>query len=435
MPGSDVGAIGYDTDKPMKSTASPASVILRRCSIWALAATCVSSVRAQEALRTTLTEEEFRLSRRAAQGIPEYYNLRLGTSKWRFSSSLGFEYNDNVTLREQDAEDDAILRPSAGVRMFMPITDANSLDLSLDAGYSAYISNTRLNQFFLKPGSGLSFDMSVGNLQISLHERVSITERTYEDPTLSGRGDIQRLQNTIGPALRWDMNRISASLHYDHSDYISLSSEQDTRNGSAELMFATVGVHHDSGIFWGVEAGNGFISYDQPSRMEIVQDAIQWNIGGFLRAPITEHLSFQCDAGYTSYEPVDPGKVTDNRSLYFQASFTSRINQWIETTLSAGRSVDFAFDGIPYELLYLRLDPKYRVLKGFEMGTPIWWQRGELITDQHSEFTQYGIGLDLKREITEKLSGIIGYEHIEKLASTQGDYSVNRVRLTFQYDF
>ena len=117
------------------------------------------------------------------------------------------DYNSNVYLTEDHPEGDLIFRPQINTRMLWPVSDQNSINLALGGGYSAYVSNPNLDRAFITPGSELSFDLYVGDFWINLHDRFSITENTYQDPTVAGSGNYSQFQNALGAATTWDLNK------------------------------------------------------------------------------------------------------------------------------------------------------------------------------------------------------------------------------------
>ena len=119
---------------------------------------------------------------------------------WKFSTGLGLDYNDNVNYTQENPEGDFIFRPQMNVQMLLPVSDQNSLSLALGAGYSAYVQHPELNRTFITPNTGLSFDLYVGDFWINLHNRISITEDTYQDPSVAGTGGYSQLQNSLGLA-------------------------------------------------------------------------------------------------------------------------------------------------------------------------------------------------------------------------------------------
>ena len=104
-----------------------------------------------------------------------------------------------------------------------PVTEKNTLDFSIDTGYTSYVQHPELDRYFIQPGSELSFDLNVGHIVVNFHDRPSIAQNSYQDPTISG-GDYTRFENDAGFVANWDMNKLLLRLGYDHLDYITLNS-------------------------------------------------------------------------------------------------------------------------------------------------------------------------------------------------------------------
>ena len=143
----------------------------------------------QEALRLSLAGDAATRANREATATIGYYNLLLGRTAWRFSAGLSAEYDDNVSLQPQNPEGDFIFRPNFNAQMHRPVTEKNSLDISLGVGYSEYLQHGDLNQFYINPGSGFSFDIYLGDFAINLHDRISVTENAYENPGANSNGN------------------------------------------------------------------------------------------------------------------------------------------------------------------------------------------------------------------------------------------------------
>src|SRR6476620_5823433 len=87
----------------MSHATSPFSIV-RRLGLAVIATLLVTVVaaRGQDAIRPSLAGEAAAEARRQSiDKIP--YNLEVGPIKFRFSATLGVEYNDNVNLAEDDS--------------------------------------------------------------------------------------------------------------------------------------------------------------------------------------------------------------------------------------------------------------------------------------------------------------------------------------------
>jgi hypothetical protein len=410
---------------------------------------------AQEALRQSLAGDISAETFQRAESTLGYYNLLLGPTAWRFSSALEMDYDSNVRLQSQGAESDVIFRPNTTTQMHWPITLKNSLDFSLGVGYSAYAVHSDLDQFFITPGSGFLFNIYIGDCVINLHDRISITENSYENPgaisttnnvhgNANGNGNLISLQNTIGISALWDLNKIIANAGYDHVNYVSLSNGNGSQqpDSSSDNFFANAGVHVVPEVLLGLEVGGGFINYAQTgtNQFNVIlaePDAAQWNAGAFVSAQISQYISTRLDAGYTEYLPDSTSTnffSSKGSGFYFQFSLTHQLNQHINYSLSAGRSTDFSSYGQLQQYYFVRLQPNWNFLHKYQLSTPISWQHGTQLANQ--TYDQFSIGILLGRQLTRKLSGGLSYQFIKESSNqTSLSYLVNIVSLNLSYQF
>src|SRR5258708_29677803 len=187
---------------------------------------------AQEAVRMSLAGEAAAAARRKAALSPDSYSLRLGPTGWNVAAALALEANDNIQFNSTRAESDLVVRPQLSSRMKWPISDKNSLNLAFGAGYSAYGQHSEFDRFFVTPGSELAFDIYAGDFWINAHERLSITENAYQDPTVTGTADYSQLQNIAGLSSTWDLNKLVLRAAYDHASYAVVTGATGVPDGA-----------------------------------------------------------------------------------------------------------------------------------------------------------------------------------------------------------
>jgi hypothetical protein len=403
------------------------------------------NVRGQEALRLSLAGDVAATIQHQASSSIGYYNLLWGTTSWRFASALGLEYNDNVRL-QQNGEGDFIIRPALNTQFHWPITVNNSLDATLGVGYSEYLQHPDLSQFFLTPGSGISFDIYAGDFKINLHDRASISEYAYQNAGVSGGNrDLISLENTAGINTLWDLDRTLANLGFDHNNYISLSQNRGEPDATSENLYANAAIRVRPELLMGVEAGGSVITYSQTAGTSTpITDAVQWNAGVFSSLQLSDHISVRADAGYTVFTP-NSGSTnvisTDTSGLYFQFSLSHRVNRFVSYTLSAGRTTDLAAYGQAQSYYFVRLNPSWTLFKNYSFSTPLWWQSGELvyhsIASRTGNYEQLGAGVTVGRSLTKKLSTSASYQFVEATSShlANQNYTENIVDLNFTYQF
>jgi hypothetical protein len=395
------------------------------------------AAQAQESVRMSLASAAAAEDRQKAASSFGYYNLKLGPTAWSFSATLGVDYNDNVNYTETNPEGDIIFRPQINARSMWPVSDQNSINFSLGAGYSAYMQHTDLSQFFITPNSGLSFDMYVGDFWINLHDRFSLTEDTYQDPSVAGSGGYSQFQNVIGVAPLWDLNKIQLRSGYDHLNYISMSSNPSYPDGQADVFSLSGGYAVRSGTYLGAEMGWQTMRYSGGTT--VYPEANQWNVGCFYDTQASEYIHLTAHAGYTVYTPQGGqalNTATNLDGVYAQIQLKHRVNQKLEYTLMGGRSITFALYGGTTDLYSAILDARWRLLRKIIVGLGFTYYHGTQLLVGGETYDQYGPRISLSRPITAKLTGGLSYQYYWRTSNEANrSYNVGVVGLDLNFKF
>jgi hypothetical protein len=327
--------------------------------------------------------------------------------------------------------------------MVWPVSDQNTINLALGAGYSAYVNNPVLDRAFITPGSGLSFDLYTGDFWINLHDRFSITENSYQDPTVTGTGDYAQFQNALGVAALWDLNKAIVRVGYDHVNYDSLSGNGQNSGGQpsgySEVFSASAGYTLKPSMLLGLELGGSLINYTTTTTNTPYSNANQWNVGGFYDTPVSEYVHLIAHAGYTVYSPEAGGaQITssDFSGIYAQLDLRHRVNPYVEYSLSGGRTISIAFAGGTVDQYFVNWQANWRILRKITLGTTFSYIHGSQVLAGSEVYDQYGPGVSLSRPITAKLSSGLGYQFYWRDSNQPGrNYILNIVSLSFNYAF
>jgi hypothetical protein len=418
------------------------------CVAWAvallfLAPGTLTPARGQEAVQMSIASEQAAAARRQAASTIGYYNLKLGPTAWNFGAGLGTEYNSNVYYTESNPEGDFIFRPQINTRMLWPVSEVNSINLALGGGYSAYVKNPNLDRVFITPGTELSFDLYAGDFWINLHDRFSITEDTYQNPSVANSGNYSELQNALGVATTWDLNKAVVRVGYDHVNYDNLNGGTGQNSGGqpsgySEVFSASAGYHVKPAMVAGVEMGGSLLTYTTTTTNTPYSNASQWNVGGFYDTPVSDYIHFTAHAGYTVYTPESSGATTASQfnGMYAQLDITHRLNQYVTYTLSGGRTLSVAFQGGTVDRYFARWQANWQIVRKVTLGTSFSFENGTDLYAGGETYNQYGPGISLSRSITEKLSSSLGYQfYLRDSNQPNRNYTVNIVSLNLNYTF
>lgn len=404
---------------------------------------CVASLKGQESLRMSLASAEAARLRREAAGRTDYYNLQLGPTAWSFGAGLSLQYDDNLRYTSSNQQQDLIARPELDAQMRWRVSDINTINLSLGAGYAVYASHSEYDRPFVTPGSELSFDLYVGAVWVNVHDRFSVVENGYLDPTVTGIGDYERLDNAAGVTATWDLNKIIARIGYDHVSYIQLGGTQGQPDAEMEVFSLSAGYVIKPEMVAGVEAGASLIRYvSLPNNLYArlyYSDGTQWNVGAFYETQLTEYIRGRASVGYTQFLP-ESGLASmlgeDFSGVYAQAGLTHRLNQYIDYTLSGGRMLNFAYFGGQTDQYFAALNANWHIFRKTAVTTGFSYQHGTQVATSGESYDWFGPSLQLERRITQKLTASLGYQYYWRGSDLPGrEYQVNVATLRAIYKF
>jgi hypothetical protein len=400
--------------------------------------------RGQEAIQMSIAGQDAAEARHRAASSLGYYNLKLGPTAWNFGAGLGIDYNSNVNLTETNPDADVIFRPQIDTRMIWPVSTQNSITLALGGGYSAYVNNPVLDRLYILPGSELSFDIYAGDFLINLHDRFSISENSYQDPSVAGTGYYSQLVNAVGVTPTWDLNKTIVKFGYDHVIYETLNSSSPQiastqPSGYSEVFFASAGYTLKPQMLAGVELGGSLIHYDTTTSYQPYSDATQWNVGGFFDTPVSDYIHFTAHAGYTVYEPqagTASGPTDSFNGMYAQIDIRHRLNKHMEYGLSGGRTINVAFYGGTVDQYFVSWNASWRIVQKLTLSTSFTYYQGTQLISGGETYNQYGPGINLSYPIMAKLTGGLSYQYYFRDSNLPGrNYTVNVVSLSLTYKF
>lgn len=388
---------------------------------------------AQEPARPSLARESAAETRRKAESAPGACNVQLGPSKWALAAEMNVEANDNIGFAANHRTFDLILRPQVNARMVCPVSNQNRLNFSLGAGYSEYTLHPSLNRLFVVPGSEVLFDCYMADLWINVHDRLSVTRNAYEDPTLVGSADYSQMQNSAGLTVTWDLNKVIATLGYDHANYVPLSGGQGGLPGGVTDTFSSsLGYHAGPQVTIGVESSGGWIDYDDAA----TGHSVDWSLGTFVEAQPLEYIKIGAAAGYTVYAPQTVAGIASQEftGVYSRLHVTHRVNQFVDYNLTGGRSVSFGFFAGTIDMYTASFEARWHLFRKLSMATAFDFEHGSEILLGRETFDRFGPRITLERAITQKLSSSVRYQYYKRRSDIPGgDYELNIVTLNIVY--
>ena len=397
----------------------------------------VKNMFGQDALRTSVAGEQAEEALAKANATVGYYNLKMGDLQLRLQSGLSIEADDNVNLVNSDKQGDVIISPSVNAHLTYPISEKNSLNFNIGIGYSAYVVHQNLDQLFITPGTELSFNIFVKDFVINLHDRLSITEQSYENPEASGVANYSYLENDAGISATWDLNKAQISVDYDHVNLVSFNSAVSQEDSTEELFSANAGLDVNNFSELGVEISAGIIKYDQ----NILNGGVQYSAGLFYKLQLSQYISLRADAGYFIDQLDNNSTSTTNfqsnvDAFYGSLSLEHRINEHVTYTLQGGRQIQSGLFSDTLDLYYAQLQANWSVVRQWPFTTYFSYENGTETGGLGEKIERYGFGASVSRAITRKLDASLAYSFWDRLSNLPGrDYTDNQIVLTLTYNF
>lgn len=393
----------------------------------------------QESVRMSLAGAQAAEARRQAAETVNYYNVKVGPSAWRFSAGTELQVNDNLRGEAVNQQADVIWRPEVEAEMRLAVSEVNGLSLRVGGGYAFYVQHGEYDRPFIRPGSEVSMDVYAGDFWINAHDRFAIVEEGYLDPTVTGIGNYERLDNAAGVAATWDLNRVVARVGYDHMTYGSLSGGVGERDGESEVLAGSAGYVWQAGMRAGLEVGGGLMHYGAAGGGRQFRDGREWSAGGFWEGQLTEHIQGRAGGGYTVFRPesgVAAELGQEFSGVYGEVGVAHRVNERVEYGLSGGRRLNFGYFGGLLDQYFCRWEGSWRILRKTAITTTFSWQHGAQVGAGAETFEWFGPGVSASRPLTSKLIGSLGYQYYWRGSNLPGrDYAANLAtgRLTYRF--
>jgi hypothetical protein len=427
-------------------------------------------VRAQDAIRPSLAGEAAAEARRQSiDKIP--YNLQVGPIKFRFSATMGVEYNDNINLAEDgtftfmsatgapitittESQSDIILRPQVNLNALWPVTQLNTLRLDLGVGYSFYMdhSENNTNGILLTPGSQLAFDIFVGDFRINIHDRFSIQQDPISEAQLSNVADYGRFENLAGISVLWDLNQAVVTLGYDHYTFIALNDDFEYLDRNADIFSGSIGFTPSSTMTVGVEGSATTTYYD----MNVLNDSLAYSAGLFLETQLSSNLRIRIAGGYQWLDFDNDGLVNDpqdSNDYYANLVLSHRVNSAFTHNIAIGHENTIGVNSNYVTLNYARHTATWNVLYRTLLTTELFYEdaadSGGMGTGLlpgpglpifnpfvAESFHRYGGAISLGYQLTPHVTLGFRYQYIQKDSDQPlRDYRQNRVAIDGTYSF
>ncbi|RYD76673.1 MAG: hypothetical protein EOP84_16560, partial [Verrucomicrobiaceae bacterium] len=239
------------------------------------------------------------------------YNFALGPVRFRLAVGFGVEFNDNITLADDNRESDVILRPSLDLEAAWRLSDLNTLRFSLGASYAKYLKHSEYDTdgILLSPNSELSYTFGLGPVMFTVRDRFSYQEDPYDLAVLSNVAQYRRFENQIGiQAVYEASSSLTVTAGYDHYNLWTRDEVFADQDRSIDTIFLKPTYAITPSLQVGLSTSYSYINFDSSDRGDghsfLIGPSIQWqvsqNTNVYLEAGF-QQVSFSGDADSTAY--------------------------------------------------------------------------------------------------------------------------------------
>jgi|GEM_PF-635919 len=400
---------------------------------------------AQEALRNSIAGESASLANRVhPDSIP--YTFKTGDLRILATPSLGFDYNDNVTLGQAGGgQSDFILKPAVQITVSYPLSQQNLLSLNVGVGYNRYFEHSELSSLSLTTGSGLSFDMYIKDVWINFHDRVGYSQDSSQNPLLAGSASagLATLNNTVGVSPTWDLEDVTLSTGYDHGNTISFANQSsasqfNSQDQTTESIFGRVGFKLNPRLTTGLESTAAFTKHDQ----NVLNDNSIYTIGvyGDWQPGSYFHISPRVGYSLSEYGHSSSSVQTAGQaSWYANLSISHQPTEILSYSLDFGKQTQNGIQSDAVETYTVGPSVTLHIFKNVGLSASFSYENGtqgagNISGNLTESFNYYNSSISANYSLTKKLNLSLNYRNT--LRSSSGStlgYTQNLIGLLLTY--
>ena len=403
----------------------------------------------QEALRSSLAgEAAAEAQKRALEN--QYYNLKMGDLKLRFQTAIGVQVTDNVNFSEKNQQADISLRPELNVTAMFPVTDRNTLALTIGVGYAKYAKTKNRDHFFLTPGSTIGFNIYAGDFLINLHTEFTLTQDSYQQSEISN-GSYGYFRNMTGVNATWDLNKVILTFGYDHEIYTPTLPQFAYQSRASELFNARAVFLINPTTQLGLQLGASSTAFDsKPSYATNSMGAIfrtdqflsnqkSINFGPYFQSRLSAHLRMTLSAGYAIYfqeAPSSFSKGGNSASFYTDIQVQHAVNAHVAYSFNLGHQVRQGLVTDSLDYYYFRFNPTWQVFSELTLTVPVSIESYSSTGFRAEKFQFWNLGLSATYRLSKKLAVTASYYHRMRNSDiNNSSYVENQLVLDTRYSF
>lgn len=383
----------------------------------------------------------------------EDYNFRLGNVDFVIAAGLGVEFNDNITLADQDRLSDIIFRPQLDLEGIWRISESNKLRFGVGLSYAKYLDHDEYDSdsVLIAPTSAISWTFKSGAFTITLRERLSYQEDPFDLPVLSGVANYARWENQAGIQVDWEANEFTrVTFGYDRYDLWAKEEFFKSQDRGIDTVYVRPSYQISPYVTVGVNLSASWVDF----REDIQADALVYMVGPFVLWKVSDYLDVYAEVGYqrsdfdggttaSAFDP-DTGLLTsdvvidedDASSVYVKLELRHRPTENFRHKLVASKTAEVGFGSNYYDLYHVEYNADWKIGENTSLAPTLFWEYYETSGDVSEHAHRFGAALGIYHILSEHLTVGLDYRFLWKDSDLpDSDYYQNLALLSIYYKF
>jgi len=369
----------------------------------------------------------------------------MGPVQMNFNAGMGAAYNTNVNGSSSGNDNGGFyLTPRVGVAIYWPFSKVNNFSLNLQTGYNYYLTGNVDNQqqFYLAPGSQLTFNIFVQDVNITIYTRPSITTNPAYNPSVSGGGNYNVANNVAGINVAWDLNDVLLNVGLANSLNYSLTNDYTNQNSTGNQIYANGSFMVQPYLRLGLQGSASAIYYFEGSSQgaNSLNDGISFMLGPFATGNLTRYTTWSGGVGWQisqfseNNNPLNTGNASNP---YFYFSISNELNRFFTHGFSASFETAPSYQSNFVQLFTLSYNYSWILVRDWSLGGSLFFNNGSESPGPNSQdFNQAGFNLSLGYQLTKNWVANIYYSFIGRGSTVPGDeYNQQIIGVNLNYAF
>jgi hypothetical protein len=376
------------------------------------------------------------------------YTFKSGDFRLLLTPSLAVAWNNNIDTAKSNVLQDYIISPTLQINATYPLTQINLLRLNVGVGYDEYVDHSDYSDWHVTSGSALSFDTSIKDFLINVHDRFSFTQSsggagaelasagigTGAPPTgngipgvTTGVGNYSSGNNVAGLSGSWNPGKFNTFVGYDHQTTLSSGTAIQSQNGEMDSFNGRFGWRFGSASVAGLESTYSASAYDQA----VLNNVTSYTFGAYAQLHPSAYFTVSARAGYSAFQyqetsqsgeiievnsfgnPVllptgKPLQTSDFDSWYADLILTHAITRAVSYSLDAGHTIQGGVQSDAVSDSYLRVSSTWNIIRNWDLRGTFSFDHGEegvgnVSGNATGTYDTYSGALEISHQVTKRL--------------------------------